>query len=61
MDDVRGGGDDVVRLWEAGWIYVLNPHRHGCPDHQTAISDLEVEHVEMDDALTFARHPFRRR
>jgi valyl-tRNA synthetase len=47
-----------VRLWEAGWIYRANRIVNWCPYHQTAISDLEVEHVELDDALTYARYPF---
>ena len=47
-----------VRLWERGWIYRANRIVNWCPYHQTAISDLEVEHVEMDDALTYARYPF---
>jgi valyl-tRNA synthetase len=46
-----------VRLWEAGWIYRANRIVNWCPYHQTAISDLEVEHVEMDDVLTYARYP----
>jgi valyl-tRNA synthetase len=47
-----------VRLWDAGWIYRANRIVNWCPFHQTAISDLEVEHVELDDALTYARYPF---
>src|SRR5580765_2691328 len=47
-----------VRLWDAGWIYRANRIVNWCPFHQTAISDLEVEHVEMDDVLTYARYPF---
>ena len=47
-----------VRLWERGWIYRANRIVNWCPYHQTAISDLEVEHVEMDDALTYALYPF---
>src|SRR3954452_8435576 len=47
-----------VRLWERGWIYRANRIVNWCPFHQTAISDLEVEHVEMDDVLTYARYPF---
>jgi len=47
-----------VRLWEQGWIYRANRTVNWCPYHQTAISDLEVEHVEMDDVLTYARYPF---
>src|SRR5262245_19914060 len=47
-----------VRLWEAGWIYRANRIVNWCPYHQTAISDLEVEHVEMDDTLYHLRYPF---
>jgi valyl-tRNA synthetase len=47
-----------VRLWDAGYIYRANRIVNWCPYHQTAISDLEVEHVEMDDVLTYARYPF---
>jgi valyl-tRNA synthetase len=47
-----------VSLWEAGWIYRANRIVNWCPYHQTAISDLEVEHVEMDDVLSYIRYPF---
>jgi len=47
-----------VRLWDAGWIYRANRIVNWCPYHSTAISDLEVEHVEMDDILTTIRYPF---
>jgi valyl-tRNA synthetase len=47
-----------VRLWERGWIYRANRIVNWCPYHQTALSDLEVEHVEVDDALTYVRYPF---
>ena len=47
-----------VRLWERGWIYRANRIVNWCPFHQTAISDLEVEHAETDDALTYVRYPF---
>ncbi len=47
-----------VRLWERGWIYRANRIVNWCPFHQTAISDLEVQHEEMDDALTYVRYPF---
>ncbi|RDI74542.1 valS: valine--tRNA ligase [Gaiella occulta] len=47
-----------VRLWERGWIYRANRIVNWCPFHQTAISDLEVQHEEMDDTLTFVRYPF---
>jgi valyl-tRNA synthetase len=47
-----------VRLWDAGWIYRENRIVNWCPHHQTAISDLEVEHVEMDDTLVTVRYQF---
>src|SRR5205085_9627173 len=47
-----------VRLWEQGYVYRANRIVNWCPYHQTAISDLEVEHVELDDVLTYARYPF---
>jgi valyl-tRNA synthetase len=47
-----------IRLWEAGWIYRANRIVNWCPYHLTAISDLEVEHVEMDDTLFHIRYPF---
>jgi valyl-tRNA synthetase len=47
-----------VHLWERGWIYRANRIVNWCPFHETAISDLEVEHVDMDDTLTYARYPF---
>ena len=50
-----------VRLWEAGWIYRANRIVNWCPYHETAISDLEVEHVEMDDTLYYAPLPVRGR
>ena len=47
-----------VRLWERGLIYRANRIVNWCPFHQTAISDLEVIHEDMDDTLTYARYPF---
>ena len=47
-----------VRLWDAGWIYRANRIVNWCPHHKTAISDLEVEHVELDDTLVHLRYPF---
>ena len=47
-----------VHLWERGWIYRANRIVNWCPFHETAISDLEVAHEELDDALTYARYPF---
>ena len=47
-----------VRLWEAGFVYRANRIVNWCPHHETAISDLEVEHVELDDTLVHVRYPF---
>ena len=46
-----------VHLWDRGWIYRAERIVNWCPFHETAISDLEVEHVDMDDTLTYARYP----
>ncbi|MGH3129005.1 MAG: valine--tRNA ligase [Gaiellaceae bacterium] len=60
MDDeyVRAVMTFFVRLWEKGWIYRANRIVNWCPFHQTAISDLEVVHEEMDDTLLTIRYPF---
>ncbi len=47
-----------VHLWDRGWVYRANRIVNWCPFHETAISDLEVVHEEMDDTLTYARYPF---
>jgi valyl-tRNA synthetase len=47
-----------MRLWDRGWIYRDNRIVNWCPFHQTAISDLEVEHVDMEDTLYTIRYPF---
>ena len=47
-----------VHLHERGWIYRANRIINWCPVCGTAISDLEVEHVEMDDTLSYVRYPF---
>jgi valyl-tRNA synthetase len=60
MDDeyVRAVMTFFVRLWERGWIYRDNRIVNWCPFHSTAISDLEVEHVDMDDTMYTIRYPF---
>ena len=47
-----------VRLWDRGWIYRDHRIVNWCPFHETAISDLEVEHVDMNDTLLTIRYPF---
>jgi valyl-tRNA synthetase len=46
-----------VHLYERGWIYRDNRIINWCSDCRTSISDLEVEHLDVDDALTYARYP----
>src|SRR5262245_9567215 len=46
-----------VHLYQRGWIYRDNRIINWCPDCATSISDLEVEHIEVDDAMTYARYP----
>ncbi len=60
MDDdyIRAVMTFFVRLWDRGWIYRANRIVNWCPFHQTAISDLEVAHEEMDDTLFTIRYPF---
>lgn len=60
MDDdyVRAVLTFFVHLWDKGWIYHANRIVNWCPFHQTSISDLEVVHEDMDDALTYITYPF---
>jgi valyl-tRNA synthetase len=46
-----------VHLYERGWIYRDNRIGNWCPRCESAISDLEVEHKETDDTLTWIRYP----
>ena len=38
--------------------YRANRIINWCPFHQTSLSDLELAHIEVDDALTYVRYPF---
>ena len=60
MDDayVRAVMRFFVHLWNKGWIYRANRIVNWCPFHRTSLSDLEVAHEEVDDALTYVRYPF---
>ncbi|MDW8339136.1 MAG: class I tRNA ligase family protein, partial [Thermoleophilia bacterium] len=60
MDDdyVRAVLTFFCHLWNRGWIYRANRIVNWCPFHETAISDLEVVHEEMDDELVTLRYPF---
>jgi valyl-tRNA synthetase len=46
-----------VHLWEKGWIYRANRIGNWCPFHLTSLSDLELAHEDVDDALTYVRYP----
>ncbi|MBA3716719.1 MAG: valine--tRNA ligase [Actinobacteria bacterium] len=46
-----------VHLYERGLIYRDNRMANWCPRDQTALSDLEVEHDDVDDTLSFIRYP----
>ncbi|HZD87347.1 MAG TPA: valine--tRNA ligase [Gaiellaceae bacterium] len=46
-----------VHLYERGWLFRDNRIVNWCSDCRTSISDLEVEHIDVDDALTYARYP----
>jgi valyl-tRNA synthetase len=47
-----------VHLHGKGWIYRANRIINWCPFHETALSDLELVHEDVDDALTYVRYPF---
>jgi valyl-tRNA synthetase len=46
-----------VHLWEKGWLYRANRIVNWCPYHRSALSDLELEDVEVGDTLTFVKYP----
>jgi len=46
-----------VHLWERGWLYRDNRIANWCPYHRSSLSDLELEHVEVDDELVYVRYP----
>jgi valyl-tRNA synthetase len=60
MDDayIRAVMRFFVHLYERGWIYRANRIINWCPFHESALSDLELVHEDVDDALSFIRYPF---
>jgi valyl-tRNA synthetase len=60
MDDayVRAVMRFFVHLYRKGWIYRANRIINWCPFHLTSLSDLELQHIEVDDALTYVGYPF---
>src|SRR3954464_1463521 len=59
MDDayVRAVMRFFVHLYRQGYIYRANRIINWCPFHLTSLSDLEVQHVDVDDTLTYVRYP----
>ncbi len=46
-----------VHLFDKGYLYRANRIVNWCPRCASAISDLEVNHVDEDDTLTWIRYP----
>ena len=46
-----------VHLYDRGCIYRANRIVNWCPRDRTALSDLEVEHEDTDDTLSYVRYP----
>ncbi len=46
-----------VHLYKRGWIYRANRIINWCPYHETSLSDLELEHEDVDDTLSTIRYP----
>ena len=59
MDDgLRPRGHALLRApLRRGWIYRANRIINWCPYHQTSLSDLELEHEDVDDTLSTIRYP----
>jgi valyl-tRNA synthetase len=59
MDDayVRAVMRFFVHLYERGWIYRANRIINWCPYHETSLSDLELENVDVDDTMSTIRYP----
>jgi valyl-tRNA synthetase len=57
-DYVRAVMRFFVHLYRKGWLYRANRIVNWCPFHRSALSDLELEHVEVEDSLVFVRYPF---
>src|SRR4051812_47403000 len=59
MDDayVRAVMRFFVHVYRKGYIYRANRIINWCPFHLTSLSDLEVQHVDVDDTLTYVRYP----
>jgi valyl-tRNA synthetase len=60
MDDayVRAVMRFFVRLYDDGRLYRANRIVNWCPFHESALSDLELEHQEVEDELVYLRYRF---
>jgi len=58
MDDdyIRAVMRFFVHVYNRGWMYRDNRIINWCSDCRTSISDLEVEYIELDESLTYARY-----
>jgi valyl-tRNA synthetase len=59
MDDdyVRAVLRCFVHLWDQGYLYRDNRIVNWCPFHESALSDLELDHVDVDDELFSISYP----
>jgi valyl-tRNA synthetase len=59
MDDAYIGAvmRFFVHLYRKGYIYRANRIINWCPFHETALSDLELVHEEVDDVLSYVHYP----
>ena len=46
-----------VHLYRKGYLYRANRIVNWCPYHLSALSDLELDHVDVDDELVYVRYP----
>ena len=60
MDDdyIRAVMRFFVHLYRKGWIYRANRIINWCPFHETSLSDLELVHRDVDDALTYVLYRY---
>jgi valyl-tRNA synthetase len=46
-----------VHLWDRGLVYRANRIVNWCPGCASTVSDLEVDHLDVDDTLSWIRYP----
>ncbi len=59
MDEryVRAVLRHFVHLWDKGYLYRDQRIVNWCPYHESSLSDLELDHVDVDDELFSIRYP----